>query len=79
MKNNLEILSLSISELKSYYKSGDLTPLEVSIEYLKRIKEIEPEIDAFIEVFEEEALKEAEKLTKLKRLLTCQIIHIHNR
>ncbi|HOJ16076.1 MAG: Asp-tRNA(Asn)/Glu-tRNA(Gln) amidotransferase subunit GatA [Caldisericia bacterium] len=67
MKNNLEILSLSISELKSYYKSGDLTPLEVSIEYLKRIKEIEPEIDAFIEVFEEEALKEAEKLTKLKK------------
>lgn len=68
MKNNLEVLDLSISELRSHYENGDLTPLEVSFEYLKRIKENEPEIDAFIEVFEEEASKEAEKLSELKQL-----------
>ena len=39
MKNNLKVLDLSISELKSYYIKGDLTPLEVSSEYIKRIKE----------------------------------------
>lgn len=60
----MKITDFSISELRSFYEKGELTPFEVASQYLKRIKEVEPEIDAFIEVFEEEALKEAEKIKK---------------
>jgi aspartyl-tRNA(Asn)/glutamyl-tRNA(Gln) amidotransferase subunit A len=67
MKNNLAVLDLSISELEAHYKQGDLTPLDVTSEYIKRIKEVEPRIDAFIEIFEEEALNEAEELSELKQ------------
>ncbi len=64
-KGSSDILNFSISELKSLYKERELDPLEVISVYLSAINENEPRINAFIEVFEEEALKEAKKLLKI--------------
>jgi len=45
-------------------KSGEIYPSENLEQYLKRIKDIDPELNAFIDVYEDQAFEQAEKLDK---------------
>jgi len=60
----MDIKDLTIEELKSGYREKKFTVREVVEYYLNRIKEGDGEINAFITLMEEEALKEADILDK---------------
>lgn len=64
-RENRNIIDYSVSELKNLYKRKELNVLNVVQTYISNIKEIEPKINAFIEIFEENAIKDAEKLLNL--------------
>ena len=56
-----EIHELSALEQGRAIRSGDLSPTEVATHYLERIRELDPEIGAFVTVTEELALEQAEE------------------
>ncbi len=58
----MEIIDLSIIDLKEKIASGELSRLEVVKAYLCRVAKAEPKINAFISVFNDEALKTATRL-----------------
>ncbi len=60
----MNILDLSLKELKDLYKRGDLSVKEVVEFFIKRSESINPSIGAFLELFKEDALKRAEELDK---------------
>lgn len=58
-----EIVFASIDELSSLIKAGELSPVEVTDASFERIRETEPKLNAFLELFEEgarSAAREAE-------------------
>lgn len=66
MKTN--IFDLTAGELAKKIKSGELTSLEVTGEYLEQINRAEPKIKAFVSVLGKEALEQARFVDeKLKR------------
>ena len=55
-------IQYSIGELAALYRTGDLTVRAVVEAYLERIAAREPRIQAFLQIFSDAALEEAEKL-----------------
>ena len=51
----------SIDELAPLIESGDLSPVELTQASLDRIEALEPQLNAFLEVFTENALAQARK------------------
>jgi aspartyl-tRNA(Asn)/glutamyl-tRNA(Gln) amidotransferase subunit A len=52
---------MNIEELSEKLKNNEITSLEITKEYLSKIKKIDPQIKSYITVSEESALKEAEE------------------
>ena len=57
MKNNLK--KMTISEISEVLTAGELSSFEICSFYLKRVKELEPKIQAFLKVDEKEILQQA--------------------
>ncbi|MDN4525041.1 amidase [Fictibacillus fluitans] len=57
--NKNTVLQLSLSALSEEIKTKEISPVEVVRELLDRIQEVNPVVNAFITVLEEQALKEA--------------------
>jgi aspartyl-tRNA(Asn)/glutamyl-tRNA(Gln) amidotransferase subunit A len=55
---------LTARDLTKKYQDGSLTPSALTDELLSRIAELNPKVNAFIEVFEKEARAEAEQATR---------------
>lgn len=58
----MDITSLTALELKEKLKNKEISAREVVSAYMDRVKEKEPEINAFITVTEEEALRAADRV-----------------
>lgn len=61
------IHSLSATELHHRFVSGDLSATEIAKQYLNRIRTYEPQIRAFLEVFEAPMLEQADRLDAKRR------------
>lgn len=57
----LNLSGLTIKKAKDLIKSKDISCLELTSAYLSRVKEKNPEINAFLEVFEKDAIDSAKK------------------
>src|SRR5690242_3112108 len=55
-----DLLYRPVTELAASIKSGELTARELVQASLDRIEEVEPKVNAFVDVFAEEALAEAD-------------------
>lgn len=64
----MDIKTLTIAKAKEALKKKEFSSVELTKQYLERIKQLEPKLNAFVTVTEEEALKNAraadEKLAK---------------
>jgi aspartyl-tRNA(Asn)/glutamyl-tRNA(Gln) amidotransferase subunit A len=58
-KNNMDLLNLTISQIRQLLLGKKITALEIVNFYLDRIKKIDPQIKAFITITEKEAIKQA--------------------
>ena len=58
----MELYELTVHELKDKINKKECTIKEVVQSYINRIKEVEPKVDAYLTVLEEEALKKAEEM-----------------
>jgi aspartyl-tRNA(Asn)/glutamyl-tRNA(Gln) amidotransferase subunit A len=58
--------TLSAFELRKRFLSGEVSAKEITLHFLHQISQLEPQIQAFLTIFEERALKKAEELD-LKR------------
>ncbi|MDP6668000.1 MAG: amidase family protein, partial [Dehalococcoidia bacterium] len=54
----------SITELAPRIKSGEISPVEVVRSSLDRIAQLDPELNAFLETWEEQALEDARTTEK---------------
>ena len=59
-----EIYKLSAFELTNLYKDKALSPVEASKSVLERIKKIDKDINAYVFIDEDKALKEAKESEK---------------
>ncbi len=62
----MDLLNLSIKELTTYLKSGEISVKEATETALTKIEKTEPKIKAFIHLHKDEAMKRAEELDKKK-------------
>jgi len=60
----MDIKALTITQAKKDLKEKKYSSVELTKTYLKRIKDVEPKVKAFITITEEEALKNAEEADK---------------
>lgn len=60
----MDLTELSVKDISHLVKKGELKAKEVVNSYLNNIKKYDNDIKAFISVFEEEALQEAENIDK---------------
>lgn len=58
----MEITELTVHELIEKLKSKELTSTEITQSYVDKIKEKEPEVQAFVTTLEDEALKQAKEI-----------------
>ena len=58
----MEITELTVHELIEKLKNKELTSTEITQSYINRIKEKEPEVQAFVTTLEDEALKQAKEI-----------------
>ena len=58
----MSVLDFPFYKIAKLYREKALSPIEVVKETLKRLKKLEPTLNAFIEIFEEEALNKARLL-----------------
>ena len=58
----MEITELTVHELIEKLKNKELTSTEITQSYVGRIKEKEPEVQAFVTTLEDEALKQAKEI-----------------
>ncbi len=56
-----EIHYASVSDLASAYKTGELTPVDVTRHMLKRIEALDPRLHSYVTVTTDIALEQAEK------------------
>ncbi|MBI5222526.1 MAG: Asp-tRNA(Asn)/Glu-tRNA(Gln) amidotransferase subunit GatA, partial [Candidatus Magasanikbacteria bacterium] len=61
----MKLNELTIQQARDGLKKGEFTSVELTQACLKRIKERNKDINAFISVFEEQALEEAKKADEL--------------
>lgn len=62
----MDITELTVHELVEKIKNKELTVTEINKAYIDRINEKEKDVQAFITLLTEEALKEAESIEKKK-------------
>ena len=67
--NNSEITYSTIRELRRGLHLGELTPIELTEICLNRINQLDPALNAFVKLFPERAMREAEKLQKTGKQL----------
>ena len=60
----MEITDLTVHELMEKLKNKELTATEITKAYVDRIKEKEPEVEAFVTTLTDEALTKAEEIDK---------------
>lgn len=60
-KETGELLKLDIVSLAEKYKSKQISPVEVTTAILSRIEELNPQLNAFITIMSEQAVKSAKK------------------
>ena len=58
----MEITELTVHELIEKLKNKELTSTEITQSYIDRIKEKEPEVQAFLTTLEDEAIKQAKEI-----------------
>ena len=58
----MEITELTVHELQEKIKNKELTIKEINEAYIKRIKEKEPDVQAFITELTEQGLEQAQKI-----------------
>ena len=58
----MEITELTVHELIEKLKNKELTSTEITQSYIDRIKEKEPEVQAFVTTLEDEAIKQAKEI-----------------
>ena len=59
-----ELESLTIAGIAPRIKNGDISPVELTSLFLKRLRRLNPILNAYVTVTEEQALVEAEKANK---------------
>ena len=64
----MDITELTVHELVEKIKNKELTVTEINKAYIDRINEKEKDVQAFITLLTEEALKEAESIEKKENL-----------
>ena len=64
----MDITELTVHELQEKLKNKELTVTEITKAYVDRIKEKEPEVQAFITELTTEGMKQAEEI-KLKLIM----------
>ena len=64
----MDITELTVHELVEKIKNKELTVTEINKAYIERINEKEKDVQAFITLLTEEALKEAESIEKKENL-----------
>ena len=64
----MDITELTVHELVEKLKNKELTVTEINKAYIDRINEKEKDVQAFITLLTEEALKEAESIEKKENL-----------
>lgn len=62
----MEITELTVHELIEKLKNKELTSTEITQSYVDKIKEKEPEVQAFVTTLEDEALKQAKEIDEKK-------------
>ena len=60
----MDITELTVHELQEKLKNKELTVTEINKAYIERIKEKEPEVQAFITELTEQGIKQAEVIQK---------------
>ena len=63
----MEITELTVHELIEKLKNKELTSTEITQSYINRIKEKEPEVQAFVTTLEDEALKQAKEIDEKRK------------
>ena len=63
----MEITELTVHELIEKLKNKELTSTEITQSYIDRIKEKEPEVQAFVTTLEDEALKQAKEIDEKRK------------
>ena len=61
----MDLHNLTIKQAKESLKNKQISSVELTKAYLERIKQVEPEISAFVTVAEHEAMEQAEKADQL--------------
>ena len=64
----MDITELTVHELIEKLEKKELTSTEIIQSYVDRIKEKEPEVQAFVTILEEEALKQAKNIDEKRKL-----------
>lgn len=59
----MDIQSLTLTEAKRLIQEREITPLDLTQAILERIERFNPELNCYLSVFREEALKKAERLS----------------
>lgn len=65
----MDITELTVHELVEKIKNKELTVTEINKAYIDRINEKEKDVQAFITLLTEEALKEAESIEKKRKFI----------
>ena len=63
----MEITELTVHELIEKLKNKELTSTEITQSYINRIKEKEPEVQAFVTTLEDEAIKQAKEIDEKRK------------
>lgn len=59
--------SLSAVEIRNRFVKGEVSATEIAKHFLARIRELEPKVSAFLEVFEAQVLEQADRLDTKRR------------
>ena len=62
----MNIVELTVHELKEKLENRELTITDITKAYVERIKEKEPQVDAFLTMLTDEAIKQSEEIQKKK-------------
>ncbi|MCT2537092.1 amidase [Aquibacillus koreensis] len=68
------LLDRSFLEIADLYRKKEVSPVEIVNKTLKRQKELEPILNAFISVFEKDAIKQANQIEK--KFLNNESLHV---
>ena len=70
----MKITELTVHELIEKLKNRELTSTEITQSYIDRIKEKEPEVQAFVTTLEDEAIKQSGRFSFQSRQMQSGMI-----